>query len=245
MYKIKYYKLLFCLYLISNIAHAKIECPTQPVQISSNSKILVESSMGQIKAIKLPNLKVALNNIKNDLIEKLPNADKVFINQMIFSAYCSSIRDDKFTSNIEKSKKIMDFYNSINTIKGIPTTKLNIKETKQFSKDNSIHNNIISYNQSGGLIAQNISIGDLPKILTDKEKQDLLNKLIKIQNTKITYAIGNKKSLDYAKQIRDFLIQNGYIISEMNQGIIHETLIPSHLNIYPNAGENEIYIPAL
>ncbi len=50
-----------------------------------------------------------LDRAMQDLLVKLPNADKLYLEQMMFSAYCSALRDDKSMSESVKARQILDY----------------------------------------------------------------------------------------------------------------------------------------
>ena len=47
-----------------------------------------------------------------DLLGKLPDAGEIYLEQMIFSAFCSALRDDKKMTEAEKAQKIQEYHSS-------------------------------------------------------------------------------------------------------------------------------------
>lgn len=88
---------------------AQIQCPTPPQQVSRDSKVAVEAAVGRLGPIKAGEVKANVERTTSDLLGKLPKADELYLEQMMFAAFCSSIRDSKSMTDTEKSKAIRDY----------------------------------------------------------------------------------------------------------------------------------------
>jgi len=84
-------------------------CPPQPQQVAREWQAKVEASVGRIGPITGGNFDAQANAAAKDLFEKLPNADKVYLEQMMFAAYCSSLRDDRVLSEAEKREALVRY----------------------------------------------------------------------------------------------------------------------------------------
>lgn len=69
---------------------------------------------------------------------------------------------------------------------------------------------VISYNQSGGITARNVNIGDVARTLTEDLKIDLLSKISKNKTISITHIAGDSEAYKFAREIGLFLRSQGY-----------------------------------
>jgi ankyrin repeat protein len=91
--------------LIPSVSHA-LECPRVPEQARNDLEIVVRSAVGKIGAAKESELESRTRNVTRDLLGKLPKADKVYLELMMYAAYCSTLRDDAALTEAEKSARI-------------------------------------------------------------------------------------------------------------------------------------------
>jgi len=88
-------------FLICTYAAAEISCPAQPQQASKNSAVAVEAAVGKLGPFKAANVTTNVNTTTADLLGKLPQADQVYLQQMLFASFCTAVRDDPTASNKE------------------------------------------------------------------------------------------------------------------------------------------------
>ncbi|ULA61800.1 MAG: hypothetical protein LZF60_380012 [Nitrospira sp.] len=117
-----------------------LECPKAPEQM--NKELVFEGS-GKVnlewnalikKAVNLSGVELAAKakQITTDILTRLPRADHLYVEQMTFSAYCSSLRDDHAITESEKSKRLQNYIEAVR--KTIQThTPRNKKPAKQMS----------------------------------------------------------------------------------------------------------------
>src|SRR5947209_8534378 len=72
-----------------------LDCPKQPEQVNKDWEGEVSSDVAKIGRVSGAELKARTKVVTQDLLGKLPSADKIYIAQMMFSSYCSALRDDK------------------------------------------------------------------------------------------------------------------------------------------------------
>lgn len=99
--------------LFAGPANAQIQCPAQPEQASKDSKVAVKAAIGQLGPVKAGDFSTAVERTTLDLLGKLPQADKLYLEQMLFSAFCSSVRNDKKLSDSEKSRALRDYASEV------------------------------------------------------------------------------------------------------------------------------------
>lgn len=99
--------------LFSEPVTAEIQCPAQPEQASKDAKVAVQAAIGRLGRVKAGEFSTAVERTTLDLLGKLPQADKLYFEQMLFSAFCSSVREDKQLSDSEKSRAFRDYASEV------------------------------------------------------------------------------------------------------------------------------------
>lgn len=102
--------LLIALSVFTPLSTYALDCPPMPVQARTESQIEVKGAVGRLKGLRVGELQGAVKTATKDLMGKLPQADRVYLEQMMLATYCSALRDDKTLSELDKAKKI-DAYN--------------------------------------------------------------------------------------------------------------------------------------
>lgn len=102
--------------LVALLAHSltaapalAMECPAPPVQSRKDWENEIKAEVGRIGIVKGAQLETRVRTATQDLMGKLPGADRVYLEQMMFSAYCSALRDDPSVSGAEKSRQILEY----------------------------------------------------------------------------------------------------------------------------------------
>ena len=91
-----------------------MECPAPPVQSRKDWDNEVKAEVGRIGVVKGAALETRVRTATQDLMGKLPGADRVYLEQMMFSAYCTALRDDASVSGTEKSRQILEYRRALN-----------------------------------------------------------------------------------------------------------------------------------
>ena len=91
-----------------------MECPTPPVQSRKDWDTEVKAEVGRIGVVRGALLETRVRSATQDLMGKLPGADRVYLEQMMFSAYCTALRDDPKVSGTEKSRQILEYRRALN-----------------------------------------------------------------------------------------------------------------------------------
>ena len=86
-----------------------MDCPDPPKQQQRDWDNQVRAEVGRIGPVKGIELETKVKNVTQDLLVKLPNADRLYLEQMMFSAYCSALRDDASMSESAKARQILDY----------------------------------------------------------------------------------------------------------------------------------------
>jgi hypothetical protein len=86
-----------------------LDCPAAPIQANKDWETQVRAEIGKIGPVTGSQLETRVKSVTSDLMGKLPGADKLYLEQMMFSAYCSALRGDKTISESAKAKQILEY----------------------------------------------------------------------------------------------------------------------------------------
>lgn len=106
-----------------------LECPKAPEQIKKDWEVEVNAAVLRIGPVKGAELKTKTKKAAEDLLGKLPDAGKIYLEQMMFSAYCTALRDDKAVTESEKARLLKEYRKDV-----IPTVKKVSSKKSQKSK---------------------------------------------------------------------------------------------------------------
>ena len=86
-----------------------LDCPAPPVQAAKDWESTVNAEVGKIGVLSGAQLQTRVLNATRDLMGKLPGADRVYLEQMMFASYCSALKDDKSLSESAKAQQILAY----------------------------------------------------------------------------------------------------------------------------------------
>ncbi len=95
-------------------AHA-LDCPEPPKQAPKDWNIQVAADVARIGPVRGGELTTRVQTVTQDLMGKLPGADRVYLEQMMFSAYCSALRDDKTMPEAAKAQQVLEYRRELQT----------------------------------------------------------------------------------------------------------------------------------
>ncbi|MBZ5550103.1 MAG: hypothetical protein LAO22_19445 [Acidobacteriia bacterium] len=95
--------------LACNGSAFSLDCPKAPEQVSKEWEVEVNAAVAKIGPIKGGDLATKTKRTTQDLLGKLPDAGRIYLEQMMFSAYCSALRDDKTLAEGEKAKRLNEY----------------------------------------------------------------------------------------------------------------------------------------
>ena len=84
-----------------------LDCPAPPVQANKDWDTHVRAEVGKIGPVSGAQLETRVRSATRDLMGKLPGADRVYLEQMMFAAYCSALRGDPTLSESAKAMQIL------------------------------------------------------------------------------------------------------------------------------------------
>ena len=90
-----------------------IDCPKPPQQISKDWEVEVNAAVAKIGPVSGGNLQTQTKNATQDLLGKLPDAGRIYLEQMMFAAFCSALRDDNTISEAEKAQRLRAYITEV------------------------------------------------------------------------------------------------------------------------------------
>lgn len=100
-----------------------IVCPPQPKQTGKDWEGEVNAAIAKIGPVSGGEVKTKAKTVTQYLLVKLPNAGKIYLEQMKYSTICSSLRDDKTLSEGEKRKQMTEYDFEIQKAKENPSSR--------------------------------------------------------------------------------------------------------------------------
>jgi ankyrin repeat protein len=91
--------------LLSTAARA-LDCPAMPQQMSRDAEVEVRVGVRGLGTASGTELATRTRQLGNDLLGRLPQADRVYLEQMMFASYCSALRGDAGLSEAERESRV-------------------------------------------------------------------------------------------------------------------------------------------
>ncbi len=86
-----------------------IDCPHQPEQTGKDWEGEVNAAMARIGSVSGGEVRTKAKIVTQDLLGQLPDAGKIYLEQMKYATICSSVRDDKTLTESEKRKQMREY----------------------------------------------------------------------------------------------------------------------------------------
>ncbi len=93
---------------LTNTASA-LDCPPFPQQASKDWEVEVNAAVVKIGPVKGGELSTRTRSATKDLMGKLPDGARVYLEQMMYAGYCTALRDDKTISEGEKARQLQNY----------------------------------------------------------------------------------------------------------------------------------------
>lgn len=97
------------LYFVLASVTIALECPPFPQQASKEWEVEVKAAVVKIGPVKGGELVTRTQNATKDLLSKVPDAGRIYLEQMMYAAYCTALRDDKTISESSKAKQLQNY----------------------------------------------------------------------------------------------------------------------------------------
>ena len=86
-----------------------LECPAMPQQSQRDTDMAVAVAVNRIGQVSGPQLQAQTRTVTTDLLRQLPRADRVYLEQMMYATYCSSLRDNPGLTEAERNTRIQAY----------------------------------------------------------------------------------------------------------------------------------------
>ena len=86
-----------------------LDCPEPPAQTNKDWDATIRTEVAKIGIVKGADLELRVRSTTQDLLGRLPGGDRVYLEQMMFAAYCTALRGDKELTEGAKAKQILDY----------------------------------------------------------------------------------------------------------------------------------------
>lgn len=86
-----------------------LDCPAPPLQANKDWDTQVRAEVGKVGPVTGAQLETRVRSATRDLMGKLPGADRLYLEQMMFAAYCSALRGDVSVSESAKARQILEY----------------------------------------------------------------------------------------------------------------------------------------
>ncbi len=113
-----------------------LECPKFPEQLKKDWEVKVSAEVAKLGPLKGADLRTATKTTTQDLLNKIPDTGKIYLEQMMYAAYCTTLRDDKTLTETERSNRILEYNREVRrTINASKSTSSKVsKGTPKASK---------------------------------------------------------------------------------------------------------------
>jgi hypothetical protein len=91
----------------------EISCPAMPTEVNRDIRNNFEASLGRILGLKAAELRNETSIVARQLLARVPNADRVYVAQMMASVFCQNLANSNHVSQVEKLDRISEFTNRI------------------------------------------------------------------------------------------------------------------------------------
>src|SRR5574337_483614 len=85
---------------------AALQCPAMPQQASRDAEVEVRVGVRMLGDAKGAELQTRTRQLTTELMSRLPRADQVYLEQMLFASYCSALRDNPALGESEREARI-------------------------------------------------------------------------------------------------------------------------------------------
>ena len=98
------------------------------------------------------------------------------------------------------------------------------------------HVNVTSYNQSGGITAGEIHVGEQARHITPEVASQLYQHLPKDKKVSIAAVMGDQEAFRFANEVKDYLSSKGYTVDGVSQSIYSRPVVGQIINRNDDGG---------
>jgi hypothetical protein len=103
---------LFAIFLVwmltvgSSVAQT---CPSQPKEVETDWVTETKTSIGKVGPLVGGDVKANVKSVTQDLLQKIPERGRLYMEQMMFASFCSAIASDAALTGAKKAKLIQEY----------------------------------------------------------------------------------------------------------------------------------------
>jgi ankyrin repeat protein len=94
-------------------AATALDCPAMPQQASRDAEVEVRVGVRLLGNAAGRELEGRTRQLTTDMLGRLPGADRVYLEQMLFASYCSALRDNTALTEAEREKRVLTYRNEM------------------------------------------------------------------------------------------------------------------------------------
>lgn len=83
-----------------------LDCPRVPEQSNKDWEVEIKAAVGKLGPATATELATRIRSVTGDLLGKLPQADRVYLEQMMYASYCSALRDNPTLTEAVRETRI-------------------------------------------------------------------------------------------------------------------------------------------
>lgn len=92
-----------------------LDCPRVPEQSNKDWEVEVKAAVGKLGPATATELATRIRSVTGDLLGKLPQADRVYLEQMMYASYCSALRDNQTLTEAVRETRIRAYNTELRT----------------------------------------------------------------------------------------------------------------------------------
>jgi hypothetical protein len=223
-----------------------LDCGNAPEQTSQDWEAEVDAAVAKIGPVSGGAAKTKLKKENKDLLGKLPDAGKLYMELKMLHMYCSSLRDDKAISESRKSEKLRAYFVDIRGAIGpkqpavVPPPSKQEDRTKEGSTQSPVNPPVTTPTQAerertAKLEKELFELQERikPRRITDAQRATLIKALTKSPKGPVTIAtpIGDAEAQMFARQIREILESSGWKSVRFTQNLFKGTPVGLSVNV--------------
>jgi uncharacterized protein len=108
-----------------------LDCPAMPQQTQRDTDIAVAVAVGRLGQASGAQLQAQTRTVTSDLLRRLPRADRVYLEQMMYATYCSTLRDNRALTEAERNARIQAYNRELRAALHVntrPTAKVDARD---------------------------------------------------------------------------------------------------------------------
>lgn len=102
--------------LASSRSATALQCPPFPEQVAKDWQGEVNATVARIGPVSGGELKTKVQSATQDLLGKLPEGSRLYLEQMMYASYCSALKDDPNLSETVKGERLAEYNREVRKV---------------------------------------------------------------------------------------------------------------------------------